>query len=196
MHVLPPALAWLWRLVAPRGHANPSVADETGGIITEGVGSYGPFLTGSIVAQANILLEQILKTPATRYVLIPNQHIGAFRVGFMPQWVSREYIARRGSAQFKPSHFISARCTILGFCLESMKVDGQSMWQGLLRPELQPEVGQDGYDKGAKILVDFFKKELKKFNTKDLHPTGRKIIDLCMNDAPLEKYLEIIPMRY
>jgi hypothetical protein len=25
-HVLPPALAWLWRLVAPRGHANPSAS--------------------------------------------------------------------------------------------------------------------------------------------------------------------------
>jgi hypothetical protein len=27
-HVLPPALAWLWRLVAPRGHANPSIVDR------------------------------------------------------------------------------------------------------------------------------------------------------------------------
>ena len=25
IHVLSPALAWLWRLVAPRGHANPSI---------------------------------------------------------------------------------------------------------------------------------------------------------------------------
>ncbi|MEM6312556.1 MAG: DUF4914 family protein, partial [Planctomycetota bacterium] len=27
-HLLPPALAWLWRLVAPRGHGNPSIVDE------------------------------------------------------------------------------------------------------------------------------------------------------------------------
>lgn len=27
-HILPPALAWIWRLVAPRGHANPSILDS------------------------------------------------------------------------------------------------------------------------------------------------------------------------
>lgn len=196
MHVLPPAIAWLWRLVAPRGYANPSVTDNSGAMMTEGVGSLGPFLPGSCVTQANLFLEQILNTPATRYVLIPNQHIGVFKVGFMPQWISREYIARRGSAKFKPSNLIPARCTILGYELESMKVDGQNMWQGLLHPELQQEMGKEGYDNGAKILVDFFKKELKKFDTKDLHPIGKNIIDLCMQDAPLEKYLDIIPMKY
>jgi len=195
MHVLPPAIAWLWRLVAPRGHANPSIVD-TDGMTSEGVGSYGPFLTGSIVKQANFLLEQILNTPATRYVLLPNQHIGVFKVGFMPQWISREYIARRGSAKFKPSSLIPARCTILGYELESMKIDGQTMWQGLIRPELQPEMGTEGYDKGAKILTNFFKKELKKFDKKELHPIGKKILDMCMRDATLEEYLEVIPMRY
>ena len=30
MHVLSPALAWLWRLVAPRGHANPSIQTQKG----------------------------------------------------------------------------------------------------------------------------------------------------------------------
>jgi hypothetical protein len=29
-HILPPALAWLWRLVSPRGHANPSIVDGGG----------------------------------------------------------------------------------------------------------------------------------------------------------------------
>lgn len=195
MHVLPPAIAWLWRLVAPRGYANPSIVD-TGDMVSEGVGSYGPFLTGSSVTQANFLLEQILNTPSTRYVLLPNQHIGVFKVGFMPQWISREYIARRGSARFRQDHIIPARCTLLGYELESMKLDGQTVWQSLLRPQLQQEMGIEGYDKGAKILVDFFKKELKKFVTKDLHPVGRKIIELCMKDAPLEDYLEIISMKY
>ena len=44
-HLLPPALAWLWRLVAPRGHANPSIV-QTAGMSSEGVGSYWPFATG------------------------------------------------------------------------------------------------------------------------------------------------------
>ncbi len=42
LHILPPAIAWLWRLVAPRGHDNPSITD-TEGMSSEGVGSYWPF---------------------------------------------------------------------------------------------------------------------------------------------------------
>ena len=98
-HILPPALAWLWRLVAPRGHDNPSITD-TEGMSSEGVGSYWPFATGKQVDQANLLLSQILETPNTRYILVPNQHIGAYKVGFMPQWIAREYLARRGGARF------------------------------------------------------------------------------------------------
>ena len=39
LHVLPPALAWLWRLVAPRGYSNPSITNSSG-LSSEGVGSY------------------------------------------------------------------------------------------------------------------------------------------------------------
>ena len=63
-HVLPPALAWIWRLVAPRGFANPSIIDAGGNQMkSEGVGSYWPFATGKKVDQANLLLKQILSTP-------------------------------------------------------------------------------------------------------------------------------------
>ncbi|HEX3022651.1 MAG TPA: DUF4914 family protein, partial [Lachnospiraceae bacterium] len=113
-HILPPALAWLWRLVAPRGFNNPSIIDSKG-MTSEGVGSYWPFATGKMVTQANLLLDQIVKSSNTRYVLIPNQHVGAYEVSFMPQWVAREYIARRGSAKFKPEHLVEARCPLLGF---------------------------------------------------------------------------------
>jgi hypothetical protein len=44
-HILPPALAWLWRLVAPRGFNNPSIIDSIE-MTSEGVGSYWPFATG------------------------------------------------------------------------------------------------------------------------------------------------------
>ena len=67
---------------------------------SEGVGSYWAFATGRRVDQANLLLRQIVDTPETRYVLIPNQHIGAWKVGFMAEWIAREYLARRGSAKF------------------------------------------------------------------------------------------------
>jgi len=195
MHILPPALAWLWRLVAPRGHNNPSIV-ETEGMTSEGIGSYGFFLTGSVVRQANLLLDQVLNSPNTRYVLIPNQHIGYYKVGFMPQWITREYIARRGGIKFKQEDMVRARCDLLGYCLDYMEVEGQSIRKAFLQPDTQSELGPDGYDKGARILTDFFKRELVKFNTPELHPIGKKILDCCLNDAKLDEYLDIIPLNF
>jgi hypothetical protein len=195
IQIIPPALAWLWRLVAPRGHNNPSIV-ETEGMTSEGVGSFGPFLTGKITNFANLLLEQIVNSPNVRYVVLPNQHIGAYKVGFMPQWIAREYIARRGSAKISPDYLVPARLPILGYCLESLKLDGQYIRKSLLRPETQTSVGTDGYDKGAKMLTDFFKHELKKYDEPILNPMGKQIIDLCNNDASLEDYLKVIPMKY
>lgn len=192
-HVLPPALAWLWRLVAPRGHDNPSVTEQVG-MSSEGVGSYWPFATGRRVDQANLLLEQIINTPNTRYFLIPNQHIGVYEVGFMSQWISREYIARRGGAQFHEEQLQPARCSLLGYALNRLKVDGHHISRAFLQVNRQPEVGNEAYDQGAKILSDFFKKELEKFLQPDLHPLGKEIILSCLQDAPLEDYLKFIPM--
>jgi hypothetical protein len=182
-------------LIAPRGHNNPSII-ETEGITSEGIGSYGPFLTGKRVNHANLLLEQIRTSLNTRYVLIPNQHIGCYKVGFMPQWLMREYLARRGSAKFKLEHLVPARLALLGYCLESLKIDGKYINAAFLRPETQPEVGLDGYDKGAKQLSDFAKKELAGYDVPELDPIGKKIIDCCLNDATLDEYLNIIPIRY
>lgn len=196
LQFLPPALAWLWRLVAPRGHANPSIVSSADALESEGIGSYGPFLTGKDVMHANMLLDQILNSSSTRYVLIPNQHIGAYKVGFMPQWISREYLARRGFAGFKKHHFIPSRCPLLGYSLESLKIDGQYIKRGLLQPETQTEIGNGGYDAGAAILVHFFKKELQRFLTPELNPLGRKIIEAVMSNATIEEYLSFIPMRY
>lgn len=194
-HILPPALAWIWRLVAPRGYNNPSIIDSEG-MTSEGVGSYWPFATGKKVIQANLLLDQIIRSSSTRYVLIPNQHIGAYEVSFMPQWIAREYISRRGSAKFKPEHLMESRCPLLGFSLESLKIDGHYIRRAFLQPETQKEVGIEGYDAGAKILNDFFKQELQKFRTEELDPLGRQIIDLFFADASLQDYIDLIPMRY
>lgn len=194
-HVLPPAIAWLWRLVAPRGYNNPSIVD-TIEMKSEGVGSYWPFATGKMVTQANLLLDQIVNYTSTRYLLIPNQHIGVYDVGFMPQWVAREYIARRGGAKFKPGHLEEARCPILGYTLESVKVDGQYIRRAFLKPETQYEMGIDGYDAGAKILMDFFGKELKKFGTAELNPLGKKIIKMFYDGASVQEFTDIIPMRF
>lgn len=194
LHILPPALSWLWRLTSPRGDANPSIVD-TGGMSSEGVGSYWPFATGKMVRQANLLLEQIIATPSTRHVLTPNQHIGAYKVGFMAQWISREYLARRGSAKFKPEQLVQSKCPLLGYSLKSLKINNTKIPRGLLQPDRQLEIGLEGYMAGAKILQDFFKKELEKFLTPDLNPLGRKIIQCCMDDGTIDEYELFIPMK-
>jgi hypothetical protein len=191
-HILSPALAWLWRLVAPRGHANPSITD-TEGMTSEGVGSYWPFATGRMVDQANLLLQQIIETPKTRYKLIPNQHIGAYQTGFMPQWLAREYLSRRGSVKFRPEQLVAARCPILGYIPKSIKIEGKSIPKGLLQVDLQPEVGTEAYDAGAAILSSFFMKELEKYLSPDLHLTGRLIIQCCLDGGNADDYASLLP---
>lgn len=193
-HVLPASLAWIWRLVAPRGHDNPSII-QSGGMGAEGVGSYWPFATGRKVDQANLLLRQILETPRTRYVLIPNQNIGAYHVGFKPQWIVREFLARWGSAKFRPELIQNSRCTLLGYSLNRLKINDIEIPKELLRTELQLDVGEEGYDQGAKMLTDFFKEEVKKFLVPDLDPLGREIIECFLNDGSLEDLVKLTPME-
>jgi hypothetical protein len=192
-HIIPPALAWLWRVIAPRGYANPSVID-TEGIVSEGIGSYWPFATGRMAPQANLLLKQIVDTKKILYVLIPNQHIGAWKVGFKPEWITREYLARRGSIKFHKSMVQPARCPLLGYSLKKLSIEKQNIHEFFLRPETQPEMGFDGYDLGVQQLVDFVKKTIGQYlEFEDLDPLGRKIIECCMNDGTLEDYEAFIP---
>ena len=190
-HLLPPALAWLWRLVSPRGYANPSIV-HTEGLSSEGVGSYWPFATGRMATQANLLLEQFINTPDAINILCPVKHIGVWDVGFMPEWIMREYIPRRGN-QFESNELREARCKLLGYSLNELIVEGTQIDVELLRVEKQPEVGTAAYDKGAKILEDFFRQQLKQFLTDDLHPTGRKIIECFLDGGTVTEYEELIP---
>lgn len=193
-HILPPALAWLWRLVSPRGHANPSIVD-TEGMTSEGVGSYWPFATGRRVDHANLLLKQFAENTRMRHILCPNQHIGAWRVGFMPQWIAREYLARRGVARFRPEQLCPARCPLLGQTLRQLQVEGRMVATWFLRVDTQPEVGEQAYDQGADILRAFFHKCLADFQDPDLDPLGKQIIACCLDDGKLEDYERFIPAR-
>lgn len=191
LHILPPALAWLWRLVSPRGYANPSITQTTG-MSSEGVGSYWPFATGRRVDQANLLLRQILQTPSTKYTISPNQHVGAWKTGFMPQWIAREYLSRRGNARFKPHQIEAARCPLLGYALHSMQIEGFFITSEFLKVHTQPDVGEHAYDQGAQILSDFFKREIEFYlKEADLDPIGRRIIECCMRDGSLDDYLKV-----
>ncbi len=192
LHSLPPALAWLWRLVSPRGHANPSIT-EAGVLTSEGVGSYWPFATGRRVDQANLLLDQIAATPGTRYTLSPNQHVGAWRVGFMPQWTAREYLARRGDAGLSADQLNPARNPLLGYVPASMNVEGTVIDQQLLRVKLQPEVGEEAYDQGAAVLYDFFLRELELYRHQpDLTALGHEIIACCFDRGNIGDFTRLL----
>jgi len=193
-HVLPPALAWLWRLAAPRGYDNPSII-ETEGMGSEGVGSYWAFATGRRVPQANLLLEQFTAFNTIRYVLCPNQYIGAWRVGFMPEWIMREYMARRAAVKFRRDQLRPARCTLLGYTLKQLLIEGSMVGPWLLRVDMQPEVGEAAYDQGAAQLYDFFRQCLSLFLEPDLAPMGRRIIECCLDNGTLEDYEALIPME-
>jgi hypothetical protein len=194
-HVLAPALAWLWRLVAPRGHKNPSIVG-TGAMESEGVGSYWPFATGERIIHANLLLKQIIDTPRTIYTLIPNQNIGVWNVGFKPQLLMREYLTRRGGARLRSDQIQDARCALLGYELNYLTIESSKIPSRFLKVYNQPEVEIEGYDAGAQILQEFFHNELQKYLQKDLLQTGKRIIDACLSNATVEEYNEIIPMNY
>ena len=192
LHILPPGLAWLWRLVSPRGHENPSIT-ETTGMTSEGVGSYWPFATGRIVDHANLLLRQTQQTPRVRYTLSPNQHVGAWKTGFMPQWIAREYLARKGVAKFPPEKLVPARCALLGYAMRAMQIEGTAIPEWFLRVEEQPQVGPESYDKGAKILTEFFAEQLLKFVHPELDPLGKRTIECFMDKGIIGDYEALLP---
>lgn len=199
---VPPAIAWLWRLIAPRGDKNPSIGEaadavktlEHGGMVAEGVGSYWPFSTGTKVAAANLLLKQLLEFDRTRFVLTPNQHIGAYKVGFSAEWLTREWIARKGAGRMRADQLEPARCSLFGYTPKEITLDGQPVRRTLLRPETQSAMGPEAYDAGCAILTGFFKAELQQFLTEDLDPLGRQIIEVCLRDGSIEDYEALTPM--
>jgi hypothetical protein len=193
-HVLSPALAWLWRLVSPRGHANPSILEEDV-LSSEGVGSYWPFATGRYVAHANLLLKQILNTMHTRYLLLPNQHVGSYEVGFMPQWVTREYFARRGAAKFNKDQLKPSRCPLLGYTPARVVVEGVQIPDHFFQVERQSEIGTEAYDKGQEILYQFFERNLRPYLVPELDSLGRKIISCCLDKGTVDDFNSLIPLE-
>jgi len=190
-HILPSSLAWLWRLVSPRGFDNPSIISKEK-MGSEGVGSYWPFATGRKIDQANLLLKQIISTPKVHYTLCPIKHIGAWKVNFMPQWIMREYLARRGGVRFEKHELAPSRCSLLGYSINKLTVEGQSFDTSFLKIEKQAEVGMEAYDIGASMLNDFFIEELKPYMTDELDKKGREIIDCLLSNGKLDDYENLI----
>jgi len=113
----------------------------------------------------------------------------------MPQWIAREYLARRGSARFKSDQLRPARCSLLGYTLHQLHVEGSLIARWFLQVNTQPEVGDEAYDQGAEILHGFFRSQLQTFLEEDLHPLGRKIIECCLEGGSLEDYENLIPVE-
>lgn len=136
-----------------------------------------------------------MRTPKTRYILCPNQHVGAWKTGFMPQWIAREYFTRRGNAKFQTGQVVPARCALLGYSLTQVNVEGRAVPPPFLQVELQREVGEVAYDQGAELLQAFFRQQLELFLEPDLLPLGRKIIACCLERGSVEDYARLIEQK-
>jgi hypothetical protein len=105
---------------------------------------------------ANLLLRQFVDSPKVQYIHSPVQHIGSWRVGFVPEWIAREYLARRGGARFASDEISESSLPLLGYQLEKLIIEGFSFPKSFLDPSLQPQVGREAFDEGAGILRDYF----------------------------------------
>ena len=108
----------------------------------------------------------------------------------------REYLTRRGNAKLRTDQYQPARSPLLGYELNYLTIEGAKIPSRFLKVYKQPEVGIEGYDKGADILFDFFSTQLSKYNKPGLSDMGRVIIDACLSKASIQDYLDIIPMDY
>ena len=111
----------------------------------------------------------------------------------MPQWLAREFLARRGSAKFRPDQVKHARCPLLGFAMRSMQIEGTTVAKWFLETHTQPEIGEEAYDKGAEILYGFFHRELANYLEDDLDPLGRDIIQCCLDRGSVDDYITLLP---
>jgi len=138
-------------------------------------------------------LQQILENTDTRHVLIPNQHIGVWKVGFMSEWIAREYLARRGSARFNRDQLNVSSCPLLGYVPKQIRIEGSLLPPVFLDVASQIQGGPEVFEEGAQLWRNFFKRELKPFLTPDLDPLGAKIIQACLDDATQDDYWKLIP---
>ncbi len=74
-----------------------------------------------------------------------------------------------------------------------MQIEGFFLNREFLQVETQPEIGEEGYDAGAKILTEFFKEEISLYvGEKDLDPKAREIIECCLNNGSVQDYENIL----
>lgn len=110
----------------------------------------------------------------------------------MPQWIVRDYFARRGHAAFHSDQIIPSRCALLGYSLQHMRIEGYLVPVFFLQVDQQPQVGAEAFDAGAAILTDFFHAQLQKFLQPNLAPLGRTIIECCMQGGTVQDFEKVL----
>ena len=93
----------------------------------------------------------------------------------------------------RPDQLRPARCPLLGHTLHQLQVEGRTIARWFLQVDTQPEVGEEAYDQGARILTQFFHTCLADFQDPDLAPLGKQIIACCLDDGKLDDYEQLIP---
>jgi hypothetical protein len=111
----------------------------------------------------------------------------------MAEWISREYLARRGSAKFAREQVQETICPLLGYIPKQLKIEGFIIPRVFLQVEEQLQGGIEIYEEGARQWREFFAKELNQFLVPDLDPLGKQIIEACLDGAHQEDYRRLIP---
>ncbi len=112
----------------------------------------------------------------------------------MPQWITREFLARRGGARFNNTQLKRSRCPLLGYTPGKLVIEGSTIGTWFFEVDQQPEVGPAAYDRGAEQLQNFFHSELRQFLVPDLLPTGRRIIECCLAGGSIDDYEALLDM--
>lgn len=113
----------------------------------------------------------------------------------MPQWIAREYFARRGIAKFTKEQLAQARCSLLGYTPLRVVVEGVQIPDYFFHVERQCEVGVEAYDQGSDLLYQFFRKNLNDYLIPDLDPLGKKIINCCLDKGTVDDFNSLISME-
>ena len=177
-HVLPWQVAWLWYLLSPRGDKNPSIVGDNG----------KAFSPGREVDQANLLLQMMQRAHDVQHLLVPNQHIGPWSVGYGSMWFVREWLSRKpGGACFAMEELIPAPMPLFGYALKHATLNGQEVDIRILRP--WQEYGHNAYQKGRTEFVAFSHPIFRRFaRDPDINPIGRDILNWAIRGGNLSEF--------
>ncbi len=66
--------------------------------------------------------------------------MGVWEVGFMPQWITREFLASRGGARFTEKQMKPSHCPLLGYTPGKIVIEGGTLSVWFFEVDQQPEV--------------------------------------------------------